>query len=91
MVIIIIYAGTSQRNIDKITKLFYQGLRICDNSHLKVFFSSYSRSSAIIVLVFHSRPVLDDWATLCGGGGGSTQRPFSLVPLTECYYLCISH
>ena len=38
----------------------------------------YRRSSAIILLVFHSRPVLDHWATLCGG---STQRPFSLVPL----------
>ena len=32
----------------------------------------YRRSSAIILLVFHSRPVLDHWAILCvcvGGGG----------------------
>ena len=27
----------------------------------------YRRSSAIILLVFHSHPVLDHWATLCGG------------------------
>ena len=30
----------------------------------------YRRGSAIILLVFHTRPVLDHWATFCGGGGG---------------------
>ena len=32
----IIYTGTSQNNITKITNLFYRGLRICDNSNNKI-------------------------------------------------------
>ena len=30
----IIYAGSSQNNVDKLSKLFYRGLRICDNSNI---------------------------------------------------------
>ena len=32
----IIYAGTNQNNLNKITNLFYRGLRICDNTNTKI-------------------------------------------------------
>ena len=32
----IIYAGTSQNNLSKLAKLFYRGLRICDNTNVKI-------------------------------------------------------
>ena len=32
----IVYAGTSCTNLQDIDKLFYQGLRICVNSHNKI-------------------------------------------------------
>ena len=32
----IIYEGTALKNLDKLNKLFYRGLRICDNSNNKV-------------------------------------------------------
>ena len=54
-----------------VTGLLFQ---ICKNK-------LYRRSSAIILLVFHSRPVLDHWATLCvcvGGGGGGGVYPMSI-------------
>ena len=48
-------------------------------------FFLYRRGSAIILLVFHSCPVRTIGPPSVGGGGGgwhSSQRPFSLVPLT---------
>ena len=32
----IIYEGTSQDNLNKVNKLFYRGLRICDNSNNRI-------------------------------------------------------
>ena len=32
----IVYGGTSQNNLDKLDRLFYRGLRICDNSNNKI-------------------------------------------------------
>ena len=32
----IIYAGTTNKNLDKLDKLFYRGLRICDGTHAMV-------------------------------------------------------
>ena len=32
----IIYQGTSCKNLDKLDKLFYRGLRICDNSNIRI-------------------------------------------------------
>ena len=31
-----IYAGTSNKNLDKLDKLFYRGLRICDGTNIAV-------------------------------------------------------
>ena len=42
----------------------------------------YTRGSAIILLVFHSRPVWTDGPSSVGGGGGGHPNPFSLLPLT---------
>ena len=46
----IIYAGTSKRNLDKIDKLFYRGLRICDASNLVLSKNQLCKECNIVLL-----------------------------------------